>query len=132
MIIICPVCESGALTYAEGKCYCDNCGNVCTEPQEPPRKIYIAGKMTGEPNYRAKFKAAAERLANIGCIVLNPSNNPSGMTHEQYMLIDLNMLFIADAAYFLRGWEDSPGAQLEKHYCEYVGKEIIMEERDIG
>ena len=29
-------------------------------------------------------------------------------------------------AAFLPDWEDSPGAQLEKHWCEYVGKKMVF------
>ena len=35
-------------------------------------KIYIAGKITGDPNYKAKFEAAAEEYKKKGYIVLNP------------------------------------------------------------
>lgn len=32
------------------------------------------------------------------------------------------MIDSADLALFLPDWTDSPGAQLEKQYCEYIGK----------
>lgn len=59
-------------------------------------KVYLAGKITGDPNYREKFAAAAKKLES------------------------------ADTAVFLPDWEDSPGAQLEKHWCEYVGKKMVF------
>ena len=31
-----------------------------------------------------------------------------------------------DTAVFLPDWEDSHGAQLEKHWCEYVGKKMVF------
>lgn len=42
------------------------------------------------------------------------------------MRICFAMLESADTAAFLPDWEDSPGAQLEKHWCEYVGKKIVF------
>lgn len=36
------------------------------------------------------------------------------------------MLSSDGAAAFLPDWEDSPGAQLEKHWCEYVGKKMVF------
>ena len=35
-------------------------------------KIYIAGKITGDPEYKAKFEAAAEAYKKKGYTVLNP------------------------------------------------------------
>jgi len=78
--------------------------------------IYIAGKMTGDPGYPFKFARAAELLKASGHIVLNPANNPIGMSREAYMQIDIAMMGQADAVYFLSDWRDSPGAQLEWHY----------------
>lgn len=42
------------------------------------------------------------------------------------MRICFAMLESADAAVFLPDWEDSPGAQLEKHWCEYVGEKMVF------
>lgn len=36
-------------------------------------KIYIAGKITGDPKYRDRFRDEAERLEGLGHIVLNPA-----------------------------------------------------------
>lgn len=35
-------------------------------------KIYIAGKITGDPDYKAKFEAAAEAYKKKGYTVLCP------------------------------------------------------------
>ena len=88
-------------------------------------KIYIAGKITGDPHYKTKFVQAADALTQQGHIVLNPAVWPDGMTREDYMAIDLSMLRVADAAYFLNDYTESAGAMLEHHYCQYVGKTIL-------
>ena len=89
-------------------------------------KIYIAGKITGDPAYRAKFADAQRQIEAQGHIVLNPATLPEGMEPKDYMRICFAMLESADTAVFLPDWEDSPGAQLEKHWCEYVGKKMVF------
>lgn len=42
-------------------------------------KIYIAGKITGDPKYRDRFRGEAEKLEGLGHIVLNPAELPEGM-----------------------------------------------------
>ena len=84
--------------------------------------IYIAGKITGDDNYRAKFAAVAELLTADGHIVLNPAVLPEGMSHADYMRINMAMIDTADGVALLPDWEDSPGARLEHEYCGYIGK----------
>lgn len=36
-------------------------------------KIYIAGKITGDPNYREKFEKVASSLREHGFSVMNPA-----------------------------------------------------------
>jgi len=85
-------------------------------------KVYIAGKITGDPNYKETFAKAAKTVADCGNIPLNPAELPEGMAPADYMRICFAMIDICDFAYFLPGWEDSPGAQLELNYCKYTGK----------
>ena len=40
-------------------------------------KIYIAGKITGDDGYRAKFQEAAKNLEALGHVVLNPAILPA-------------------------------------------------------
>lgn len=86
-------------------------------------KVYIAGKITGDPGYRDKFAAAEIQLGWQGHTVLNPAELPSGMSREDYMRICFAMIDVADAVVFLPSAKDSAGARLERAYCEYIGKE---------
>lgn len=90
-------------------------------------KVYLAGKITGDQNYREKFAAAAKKLEErAGVTVISPAVTPEGLKKVDYMCICFAMLESADTAVFLPDWEDSPGAQLEKHWCEYVGKKMVF------
>lgn len=42
-------------------------------------KVYLAGKITGDPNYREKFAAAAKKLEErAGVTVISPAVTPEG------------------------------------------------------
>lgn len=93
---------------------------------KPTIIIYIAGKMTGLPDLgREKFNAAEKWLRELGYNVLNPACLPVGLPSKCYMPICLAMLEQADGILLLDGWEDSPGAQIEKAYADYQGKDIF-------
>lgn len=85
-------------------------------------KIYIAGKITGDPKYRDRFREEAEKLEGLGHIVLNPAELPEGMSKAEYMRICFAMIDCADTVFLLPDWQGSPGAQLELAYCRYIGK----------
>lgn len=89
--------------------------------------IYIAGKITGDPDYREKFDIAATSLEMQRHIVLNPAELPEGMLPEDYARICFAMLDTADAIYLLKDWNSSPGASIERNYAMYAGKSILIE-----
>ena len=86
-------------------------------------KVYIAGKITGDPGYREKFRKAAEELGKWGNTALSPAELPEGMAPADYMRICFAMIDVADAVVFLPDAKESAGAKLEMEYCEYIGKE---------
>lgn len=90
-------------------------------------KIYIAGKITGDPEYRRKFACAARQVEALGHIALNPAELPEGMTAADYMRICFAMIDVADCVIFLPDAGDSAGAQIERAYCEYIGKRMVHE-----
>lgn len=94
-------------------------------------KIYIAGKITGNENYREKFAKAQAELEKDGHIVLNPAVMPEGMTKSEYMKLCFAMIDIADEVYLLPGWQDSEGARLEEHYCRYIGKFVAEQKEEV-
>ena len=88
-------------------------------------KIYIAGKITGDPNYKMKFRMAAKHIQELYslAVILNPAELPEGLTPKDYMRICFAMIDVADAVVFLPDAAESAGARLEMAYCEYIEKE---------
>ena len=84
--------------------------------------VYIAGPITGVPDYKRHFNQAENDLLMRGYIPLNPAKLPEGLTNGQYARIDFAMIDSADAVLFLAGWLNSVGANLEWDYCRYTGK----------
>ena len=60
-------------------------------------KVYISGKITGDPDYRGKFSTAESRLKAAGHIVLNPANSPAGMRPADYMRLCFAMYVHANS-----------------------------------
>jgi hypothetical protein len=89
-------------------------------------KIYIAGRISGNANYKAEFEAVACELQAEGHAVLNPAALPEGMFPKDYMRICFAMIDVADKVHFLPGWYASAGARLEMDYCNYIGKLVIL------
>ncbi len=95
--------------------------------------IFLSGKITGDPNYKEKFDEAQRKIERIDLVVLNPAKLPAGLFPGDYARICFAMIDAADIVAFLPDWEDSPGARLEKLYCEYTLKahcelELILAE----
>lgn len=90
-------------------------------------KIYLSGKITGDPDYKAKFAKAEqitkERIEN--CVIINPAIMPEGLTQADYMRISLAMLDSCDTVLLLDNWQDSEGAKVEKVYADKVGKNVM-------
>lgn len=114
-------------------------------------KIYIAGPMTGYPQFNfPAFNTAEYTLAKMGWTVFNPARKDGekdlagfatgdakeavakGFDFREAYLWDLSKVIEADAIYMLRGWESSPGAcgehaaavAMKRHYPNY---QIIYE-----
>lgn len=87
--------------------------------------IYIAGPITGVPEYWVPFEQAEDTIRAKGYIPLTPTRIPWDISNDKAMKICLAMIEQADAVYFLPGWEESEGARLEMGYCTYTGKPTI-------
>lgn len=90
------------------------------------KRIYIAGPMTGLPdfNYPA-FHAEAARLRALGYHVENPAENPAQPTWDAYMRQAMRQMLTCDCVALMPGWADSRGATLERYVAQQVGIEVI-------
>lgn len=88
--------------------------------------IYLAGKITGDSNYRVKFNAAELDLITQGYTVLNPAVLPEdGLDYAAYLRIGQAMLNEADTICLLPDWRDSPGAKREFQAAVERGMRVL-------
>lgn len=109
-----------------------------------PRRLYVAGPMTGLPEFNfPAFAAAATALRGAGYDVVAPNEVPlpcgcmgdldrrcaGEHTWAQYVRADLiAFLAHADGVALLPGWENSRGAKLERH----IAVELEMDVRPLA
>lgn len=93
-------------------------------------KVYIAGKITGNPNFKKDFEQAETELIKRGHAVLNPAKLPDcGFGYEDYMHICFAMIDVVKAVYLLPNWKGSPGANREFDYA-LASSKIITRDLD--
>lgn len=113
-------------------------------------KIYIAGRITGDPNYRAKYKSAETSVRTLGFFeqygmkvslicervgfrAINPTRFTFfGRDLEHYpwvvaMAVCLWHLLGCSYVYMLKDWTRSRGARIERKWAMFFGKEIIYQ-----
>lgn len=90
-------------------------------------KIYLAGPITGIPNYKEIFAKEEVSINALGHTVMNPAILPEGFTQDEYMVVCYAMMDVCEGVYFLKGWEKSKGAQLEWLYAKETGRVMIEE-----
>ena len=95
-------------------------------------KIYIAGKITGDPNYKDKFaNMESELLKMSGTVIINPAKLPQGLTPADYARICFAMIDSSDIVVFAPNYKKSQGALLEMQYCRYIQKTWVFFEEYI-
>lgn len=90
-------------------------------------RIYIAGPMTGLPEYNyPAFRAAAVELRAVGYVVEDPSlnDNPTPGAYHGWLRAGLAQLITCDAVALLDGWEASGGARLEVNVGATLGMRV--------
>lgn len=102
----------------------------------PKKKAYLAGPMTGLPEFNfPAFHAAAADLRKRGWEIFSPAErdesdgfdpkNDAAKSFDYYMAFDLPAVCNADAVIVLPGWEKSKGANLEVHVARQCDKPVL-------
>lgn len=87
--------------------------------------VYISGKITGDPDYKQKFKRVEEALQRMGATPINPARLPEGLDRKFYLPVCIQMLITADVIYLLDDWKESEGAKIEEAVARYQGIPVI-------
>lgn len=89
-------------------------------------RIYIAGPITNNPNYKEDFKRAEDFIRSTGHEPWNPVK-PEGSSYKFYIDRGLQELSRCDGIYMLKGFLSSNGAILEHYYARITGLKIFYE-----
>jgi len=97
--------------------------------------VYIAGKITGDPNYKPKFeKAKTEIKAKIGeALIINPVEEceNEGLTAWLACMAHCKGLIdMSDVIVCLPDWKSSRGACAEVEYAKHINR-CVYEIKDV-
>jgi len=91
-------------------------------------KFYIAGKITGDPDYKKKFDEVEKQIMYKGHAVMNPAclKQYKEFSWEDYMFITKAMQMKCNAVFFLSNWTDSKGAMEEFETAKKLGQPVYF------
>jgi len=88
-------------------------------------KVYIAGSISNDPNYKTKFADMERKLKGFGFKVLNPTILPSDLDYEDYFPICYAMIDVADFVIVIDAEETSEGVKREIEYSNTTNKAVF-------
>lgn len=88
-------------------------------------KVYISGKITGNPGYEEEFALREKTLRDNGYLVINPVTEGKRLqkklgkepTWDEYIELSLKLIDECDGVSYLSNWKDSKGARIEHDYA---------------
>lgn len=91
-------------------------------------QVYIAGKITGDDNYRDKFhRAESDLIVRYQHIPINPAAlHPDGWPWVEYLKADIPILLGCEAIALLPDWRESRGARLELEVAKAAGLKLFV------
>ncbi|MBR6132703.1 MAG: DUF4406 domain-containing protein [Bacteroidales bacterium] len=96
---------------------------------ETKDKIYLAGKVTGDPCYKMKFNAGVERLVELGWEreeIVNPAQEiPEETPWLKAMWKSLRLMRKCGWVALLPDWKESTGARIEHLVAKVTMKWIV-------
>lgn len=91
-------------------------------------KVYISGKITGNPFYKDEFALAERVIEASGCEAVNPAAEEiEGSSWLDYMRRDIKLLVDCDGVYMLHNWQASAGAKIEHQLARDLGLRVYYE-----
>lgn len=92
-------------------------------------KIYLAGKVTGDPSYKKKFEAGVKHLEDLGWKredIVNPAQKvPDGTPWLKAMWKCLGLMRRCGWVAMLPDWKESRGARVEHWIARMTMKYIV-------
>lgn len=89
------------------------------------KKVYISGKVTGDPNYREKFLEEENRLFSLGYEPVNPAACISSAEKwSKAMRTALRAMLLCDGVSLLSDWKKSKGAKIEARLARELGLDV--------
>ena len=92
-------------------------------------KIYLAGKVTGDPSYKGKFEAGVKHLEGLGWKrenIVNPAQLVPGDTSWlKAMWKCLRLMRRCEWVAMLPDWRESRGARWEHRVARWMRKYIL-------
>jgi hypothetical protein len=89
------------------------------------KRIYVCGKITGDPNYREKFFEEDERLHACGYEPVDPASFiATNEPWEKAMRTAIRAMLLCDGVSLLPDWKSSKGAKIEKRLALDVGLDV--------
>lgn len=99
---------------------------MSTQPDIAGKTVYLSGKITGDPDFKRKFKEWEMHVFSLGAgKVLNPARLPEGWEYNEYMEHCMIMVRRCEVIALLPCWRASMGAQAESAYAYSLGKTVI-------
>lgn len=93
-------------------------------------KIYLAGAITNNPNYKEDFRCAERKIRDLNHIVLNPTCLPDDLPYHDYFPICFAMIDVADAVVIL-SWSTGVLRELSYLLKNHPSKQYVFY-RDIS
>jgi hypothetical protein len=94
------------------------------------KKIYICGKVSGDPDYNKKFLKEEKRLLSHGYEPINPTAIISHKTEwAEAMRIAIRAMLLCDGISLLPDWKKSRGAKIEVRLARELCIEVRSNEK---
>ena len=102
-------------------------------------RVYLSGAITGKEDTAGKRFLAATldvfERCGYGTEIINPwavgvvAGVNANLTHKEYMELSFTLMALCDAIYFMPGWKESEGCNMERIYAQNMSM-VILEGAD--